>query len=87
MGDERNVLCSHWTLHIPQILIMIRNGLGLRENHNITLNGYTCTLGFNIRIRIYPDNPVIRYKLFVPGYFSSEFLKTIRIYPSNSYKS
>ena len=43
-------------------------------------------VGFNIRIRIYPDNPVIREKLFVSGYFSSEYPNTIRIYPSNSNK-
>ena len=44
-------------------------------------------LRFNIRIRIYPDNPVIRWKLFVSGYFSCEYPNNIRIYPSNSYFS
>ena len=42
-------------------------------------------LGFNIRIRIYPDNPVIREKIIVSGYFHpntrilSGYIRVIRI--------
>ena len=41
-------------------------------------------LGFNIRIRKYPDNPVIILKLSVSVYFFYEYPNNIRIYPSNS---
>ena len=42
-------------------------------------------LGYNIRIQIYPDSSIFRYKLFGSEYFLFEYPNTILTYPSNAH--
>ena len=71
------VLLLRFSLAQP-LLNFLENFPRVRFEHHLGLiSGFEYT---------YQDNPVIRWKLFVSGYYSYEYPNNIRILPSNSYK-